>query len=60
LSLNVINCFQLCFNVAFNFSLRSYMKELLNAEGISAAAFHGGRSQGEREAALGDYKVGAP
>lgn len=32
--------------------------ELLNAEGISAAAFHGGRSQGEREAALADYKAG--
>jgi len=32
--------------------------ELLNAEGVSAAALHGGRSQGEREAALQDYKVG--
>ena len=32
--------------------------ELLNAEGVSAAAFHGGRSQGEREAALADYKTG--
>jgi ATP-dependent RNA helicase DDX5/DBP2 len=32
--------------------------ELLNAEGVTAAAFHGGRSQGEREAALEDYKTG--
>ncbi len=32
--------------------------ELLNAEGVTAAAFHGGRSQGEREAALADYKAG--
>ena len=32
--------------------------ELLNAEGVSAAAFHGGRSQQEREAALSDYKNG--
>ena len=32
--------------------------ELLNAEGVSAAAFHGGRSQVEREAALADYKTG--
>ena len=32
--------------------------ELLNADGVSAAAFHGGRSQQEREAALSDYKNG--
>ena len=32
--------------------------ELLNAENVSAAALHGGRSQGEREAALHDYKTG--
>ena len=29
--------------------------DLLNAEGISAASLHGGRSQGEREAALRDF-----
>ena len=32
--------------------------ELLNAEGVPSAALHGGRSQGEREAALHDYKTG--
>ena len=32
--------------------------ELLNAENVSAAALHGGRTQGEREAALHDYKTG--
>ena len=32
--------------------------ELLNAENVPAAALHGGRSQGEREAALHDYKTG--
>ena len=34
------------------------ISELLNAEGVPAAALHGGRSQAEREAALQDYKVG--
>jgi len=34
------------------------ISHLLNAEGIPAAALHGGRSQGEREAALSDYKLG--
>ena len=31
---------------------------LLNAEGVAAAAFHGGRSQQEREAALADFTTG--
>jgi len=34
------------------------ISELLNAEGVPSAALHGGRSQGEREAALHDYKTG--
>jgi ATP-dependent RNA helicase DDX5/DBP2 len=32
--------------------------ELLSAEGVPAAALHGGRSQGEREAALRDFSNG--
>ena len=31
---------------------------LLNEEGVAAAAFHGGRSQQEREAALSDFTTG--
>lgn len=32
--------------------------ELLSAEGVPAVALHGGRSQGEREAALRDFSTG--